>query len=61
MLLKNLDNIAIKIYNRIRGERHGAVAPCPPREARIMPTTKQDYYQVLGVSKTASEKEIRQA
>ncbi len=26
-----------------------------------MPTTKQDYYQVLGVARGASEKEIRQA
>src|SRR2546429_9951320 len=27
----------------------------------IMPVTKQDYYQVLGVARGASEKEIRQA
>src|SRR5687768_3850362 len=38
----------------------GAV-PRSLAEEGTMPTTKQDYYQLLGVARGANEKEIRQA
>jgi curved DNA-binding protein len=59
-LMTNIDNHAIKSYNAtvFRG---GANARSADARRVAMPATKQDYYQLLGVSKGASEKDIRQA
>src|SRR5207302_6546574 len=42
--------------------QHSPPAEFPPRTSATMPTTtKQDYYELLGVGRKASQKEIRQA